>query len=113
MLFTKSRTSMLTRVDTHTHFDYKRAWGNLAPVLGKKKEGTGNPRKSENAWRFMKLEKRSVSFTPQSEITFKKYLLYMYIYMYIFLICKCKENQLLSAKEKKKGGGGNLREGHL
>lgn len=27
--------------------------------------------------------------------------------MYIFLICKCKENQLLSAKEKK-GGGGQL-----
>lgn len=25
--------------------------------------------------------------------------------MYIFLICKCKENQLLSAKEKKRGGG--------
>lgn len=33
--------------------------------------------------------------------------------MYIFLICKCKENQLLSAKEKKGGGAGNLREGHL
>lgn len=45
MLFTKSRTSMLTRVDTHTHFDYKRAWGNLAPVLGKKRKELGTREK--------------------------------------------------------------------
>lgn len=115
--YKESHEHAYTGRHTHAHFDYKKEHdrrGLLSPCTGKKKrEGTGNPRKSKNAWRFMKLEKRSVSFTPQSETTFKKYLLYIiyiYMYVYIFIICTCKENQLLSKQKKKKrrwwkGGG--------
>lgn len=84
--YKESHEHAYTSGHTHAHDDYKRAWvrGKSRPCFEKEKnrretKELGTRERVRMAWRFTKLEKRSVSFTPQSETTFKN-IYYIYIY---------------------------------